>query len=305
MALVGLFPLAGFWSKDEILADAWADRQWVFWIALTGVFLTALYVGRMLILTFAGEYRGGEPSAHGAAPADEHHGPKTPHESPALILIPLVILAVLAAIAGFANINDDFTTLIDGWLPRETEELATHGDFKMWIALASTGAGLGGLLTAWLVYQVQVLKSEKIAAFLQPLPEILENKYYLDALYENAIKGPPSRRRRLCGVALGPLCGGRCRQRRWQTDTLDRGARAPGPGRTGPTLRDGSGPGCRRRHRRTAGGEPVMLSFIIFFPIAGAVLITAAGTGEQWRSGWPRWLRQSLACVAALFVPQP
>jgi NADH-quinone oxidoreductase subunit L len=187
MALVGLFPLAGFWSKDEILADAWADRQWVFWIALTGVFLTALYVGRMLILTFAGEYRGGEPSSHGDAPADARHGPATPHESPALILIPLVILAVLAAIAGFANINDDFTTLIDGWLPRETEELATHGDFKMWIALASTGAGLGGLLTAWLVYQVQVLKSEKIAAFLQPLPEILENKYYLDALYENAI----------------------------------------------------------------------------------------------------------------------
>ena len=89
--------------------------------------------------------------------------------------------------AGFANINDDFATLLDGWLPHETEELVTHGEFKIWIALASTGAGVAGLLTAWLVYQVQALKSEKIAAFLQPLPEILENKYYLDVFYENIL----------------------------------------------------------------------------------------------------------------------
>ncbi len=196
LSLVGLFPLAGFWSKDEILADAWADRQWVFWIALPGVFLTALYVGRMMILTFAGEYKGGEPVSHGApAPGQVGNLPPgvtggeagTPHESPPVMLLPLVVLAVLAAVAGFANIGDDFTTLLSGWLPEETEELATEGDFKMWIALASTGAGIAGLLTAWLVYQVQVVKSEKIAAFLQPLPEILENKYYLDALYENVI----------------------------------------------------------------------------------------------------------------------
>ncbi len=198
MALVGLFPLAGFWSKDEILADAWADRPWVFWIALAGVFLTALYVGRMLILTFGGEYRGGEAVSHGGAHAapDEsaeehaptaHYEPSAPHESPPVMLLPLVVLAVLAAVAGFANIGDDITTLLSGWLPRQTEELATEGDFKMWIALASTAAGLGGLFVAWLIYQVQVLKSEKIAAFLQPLPEILENKYYLDTLYEDVL----------------------------------------------------------------------------------------------------------------------
>lgn len=187
MALVGLFPFAGFWSKDEILADAWEDRPWVFWVALVGVFLTATYVGRMLILTFAGEYRGGEPSAHGAAPADSHHGPSEPHESPPVMLWPLIALAVLAAVAGFANLGDDFTTLIDGWLPHDTEELVTHGGFKLWIALASTAAGLAGLGAAWLIYQVQAVKSERIAAFLQPLPEILENKYYLDALYEDAV----------------------------------------------------------------------------------------------------------------------
>jgi len=201
MALVGFFPLAGFWSKDEILADAWADRPWVFWIALAGVFVTALYVGRMIILTFFGEYKGGEPITHGGAhgaagePAQEHpptahHQPSTPHESPPVMLFPLAVLALLAAVAGFANLGDDMTHLISGWLPQETEELATEGDFKMWIALASTGAGIAGLAVAWLIYQVQVLKSEKIAAFLQPLPEILENKYYLDTLYEDVlIKG--------------------------------------------------------------------------------------------------------------------
>src|SRR3989304_846451 len=57
LALVGVFPLAGFWSKDEILADAWADRPWVFWVALAGVFLTALYVGRMLFISFVVDYK--------------------------------------------------------------------------------------------------------------------------------------------------------------------------------------------------------------------------------------------------------
>jgi NADH:ubiquinone oxidoreductase subunit 5 (subunit L)/multisubunit Na+/H+ antiporter MnhA subunit len=65
LALVGVFPFAGFWSKDEILADAWEDKPWVAIVGMVGVFLTAFYVGRMLIMTFGGEYKGGEPSEHG------------------------------------------------------------------------------------------------------------------------------------------------------------------------------------------------------------------------------------------------
>ena len=74
-----------------------------------------------------------------------------------------------------------------GWLPSETEELVTQSEFKMWIALASTGAGVAGLAVAWLVYSVGVLNPKRVRAFLEPLPEILENKYYLDALYEGVI----------------------------------------------------------------------------------------------------------------------
>jgi NADH-quinone oxidoreductase subunit L len=182
MALVGLFPLAGFWSKDEILADAWEDRPWVFFVALSGVFLTALYVGRMLFMTFGGEYRGGESSEHDG---DSVHA--KPHESPPIMLAPLVVLAVLAAVAGFANINDDIGILIEGWIPEETESLVTHGGFKLWIALASTGAGVAGLATAWLVYGAKVVDSGRVRRALEPLPEILENKYYLDFLYEDLV----------------------------------------------------------------------------------------------------------------------
>jgi len=182
MALVGVFPLAGFWSKDEILADAWEDRPWVFWVALTGVFLTALYVGRMLFMTFGGEYKGGEEAEHG-----EQNAHSKPHESPWIMLAPLVVLAVLAAIAGFANIDDGFGTLIEGWLPKESEELVTHGGFKLWIAVASTAAGIAGLGVAWLVYGLRVVRSEQIRHIAEPLPEILENKYYLDWLYEELL----------------------------------------------------------------------------------------------------------------------
>jgi NADH-quinone oxidoreductase subunit L len=181
LSLIGVFPLAGFWSKDEILADAWEDKPWVFAVAMTAVFLTALYVGRMLILTFAGEYRGGEPAEHG----DDHGHTGEPHESPLLMTFPLLVLAGMAIVAGFLNLDDWLGNIIEGWLPPETEELVTKSDFSLWIALSSVGLGFAGLATAWAVYYVRVLDSEKIRAFLQPLPEILENRYYLDALYQN------------------------------------------------------------------------------------------------------------------------
>lgn len=187
MALVGVFPLAGFWSKDEILADAWEERQWVFWVALTGVFLTALYVGRMLILTFFGEYKGGEQPEHGADAHESHTEHSTPHESPMVMVAPLVILAVLAAVAGFANLDDDMKVLFEGWLSEHTHELVAESSFEFWIAAVSTAAALAGLAVAYLVYQVKVFSAEKIRAFLQPLPEILEYKYYLDILYEDVI----------------------------------------------------------------------------------------------------------------------
>ncbi|MEK7247207.1 MAG: NADH-quinone oxidoreductase subunit L [Chloroflexota bacterium] len=181
MSLVGIAPLAGFWSKDEILADAWDDKKWVFVIAMAGVYLTALYVGRMLIMTFWGEYRGGETSEH-----DAHGGGHgEPHESPPLMTLPLIILAVMVIGAGAFQLNDWLGGIIEGWVPEHTEEQLNQGGFKMWIALSSMALGFAGLGTAWLVYHVKVFDSAKIGAFLEPLPEILDKKYYLDTLYQD------------------------------------------------------------------------------------------------------------------------
>jgi NADH-quinone oxidoreductase subunit L len=181
LALVGVFPLSGFWSKDEILADAWEERQWVFWVALAGVFLTALYVGRMLVLTFGGRYQGGEPSGH-----DDAHS-AAPHESPLTMTLPLVVLAVMAALAGFVVIDDAIATLLEGWLPHEAEELAAHSGFQPWIAVSSVATGLAGLAVAWSVYGLRLIEPERVRKALQPLHDLLENKYYLDTLYEQII----------------------------------------------------------------------------------------------------------------------
>jgi NADH-quinone oxidoreductase subunit L len=190
LALVGLFPLAGFWSKDELLAVAWDQRPPVFWALLVGVFLTALYVGRMLFLTFGGHYRGGEARGHG-------HAPSHPHESPPVMLLPMLLLAGLAVAAGFTNLGHGVEHLLMGALPAEAEGLAAEPHFRFGIAAASVAVGLAGLAIAWAVYGLQAVKAENIASALAPLHRLLERKYYLDDLYEGLITG----RLVLAGVA--------------------------------------------------------------------------------------------------------
>ena len=192
LALVGVFPLAGFWSKDEILAAAWQERPVIFWVALIGVFLTALYVGRMLFLTFGGEYRGGEASGHG-----EHAA--RPHESPWVMVLPMVVLALLAAGAGFVNVREGLSHFLEGALPPQAAELRAEGGFQFGIAAGSVALGLAGLFVAWLVYSAKVVSAASIRGALQPLHTLLERKYYLDWLYEEVLV----QRGILRGVARG------------------------------------------------------------------------------------------------------
>jgi NADH-quinone oxidoreductase subunit L len=74
--------------------------------------------------------------------------------------------------------------MLTGWLPHETEELITESDFSWWIAIVSTAAGLAGLGVAWAIYSARMFSSESIRAAIRPFPQLLENKYYLDYLYE-------------------------------------------------------------------------------------------------------------------------
>jgi NADH-quinone oxidoreductase subunit L len=184
LSLAGIYPLAGFWSKDEILGHAWQDQKALFCIAFITVFLTALYIARVIFLTFGGEYKGGEQpaEAHGASA----HGSE-PHESPWVMALPLAVLAVPAVASGFANISGGVAHLLEGALPEGVE--VHEVSFSYGMAVSSTAAAVAGLFLAWLFYGVKVFSAEKVRRALAPLHTLVSNKYYMDYLYERVIVG--------------------------------------------------------------------------------------------------------------------
>ena len=108
LSLAGIWPLAGFWSKDEILATAFeANSLLLFVLAMITVFMTAFYMFRAVFLTFHGEYKGG-----GARRDTAHDHTAIPHESPWVMVVPLVILAVLAIISGWWNVTGGFNAFL-------------------------------------------------------------------------------------------------------------------------------------------------------------------------------------------------
>ena len=98
LSIAGIWPLAGFWSKDEILASSLANQPILFYLAMLTVFMTAFYMFRVVFLTFGGEYRGGGSEAHSGKP----------HESPSVMVIPMAILAILAVVYGWLNVTGGF-----------------------------------------------------------------------------------------------------------------------------------------------------------------------------------------------------
>ncbi|MDO8611551.1 MAG: hypothetical protein Q7R32_01860, partial [Dehalococcoidia bacterium] len=110
-----------------------------------------------------------------------------PAESPWVMLAPLVVLAVLAATAGFVNIGGGLGDVLEGWLPERTHELVAQGDFQIWISIVSVAVGLAGLALAWAIYSRQIVRSESIRNALAPLPALLDRKYFLDDLYETVL----------------------------------------------------------------------------------------------------------------------
>src|SRR5450631_721437 len=111
LAIGGIPPLAGFWSKDEILAAAYHYAPWMYWVGVITAGLTAFYVFRAWFMTFFGEYRGeaesgphGHGDEHSRAGAAASHGHGGIHESPRVMLIPLIILAVLSVVGGWVGV---------------------------------------------------------------------------------------------------------------------------------------------------------------------------------------------------------
>jgi NADH-quinone oxidoreductase subunit L len=214
LALAGIFPLAGFWSKDEILANAGHNNyKWFLAIGLVGAFLTAAYMTRCIYLTFFGEYRGAHGS-HAIPHVDEaEHSPAdtpeaieadvhahTPHESNNLITVPLWILSFFAVFAGFLNFPhfSKFEQWFDPRFPAEfhdIEPILHPAAFNAILATFSVLVAFTAGAIVWAYYEGKLPQrlSERYT-FFGAGKRFLLNKYYLDYLYENvivaSIKGP-------------------------------------------------------------------------------------------------------------------
>jgi NADH-quinone oxidoreductase subunit L len=184
LSLAGVFPLAGFWSKDEVLLDAWLHNRFLFAIGVIVAFMTALYMFRAIFMTFFGEYKGGEPSAHATDHEEDVHE-SGPHESPLPMWAPLAILAVPAVVIGWVNLGGGFSHLVEGALPEALRH--GHADPEAVVLVSSTVAALLGIGAAAAIYFARTPAPEMLRSRLGPLPSIVENKYYMDVIAEDFI----------------------------------------------------------------------------------------------------------------------
>ncbi|MFQ5947369.1 MAG: NADH-quinone oxidoreductase subunit L [Acidimicrobiia bacterium] len=184
VALAGVFPLAGFFSKDEILAAFNREGYTaVLVIGLAGALVTAFYMGRAVFLTFFGEYRG--------------HA--EPHESERVMTIPLWALAGLSVGAGLVNFPGVFTGFTDWVATRVNQASDFHPEaLEVPIVLVGTAAAVAGILASYFLFcrgaETQRARDRFRIPLLYPL---LEHKYFLDDVYlgglVNPVKGPIAR----------------------------------------------------------------------------------------------------------------
>jgi NADH-quinone oxidoreductase subunit L len=164
VAIAGVPPFSGFFSKDAILAAAYHHAPWMYWIGVFTAFMTAFYVFRALFMCFFGEYRG------------HHH----PHESPFVMWGPLAILAVLSLGGGFINI------------PKFLEPIfplvAEGGD--EWLMYVSVAAGVGGILLAYVFYVLAPSLADSVANSFRGLYTLIYNKYFVDEFYDETVVRP-------------------------------------------------------------------------------------------------------------------
>jgi NADH-quinone oxidoreductase subunit L len=192
LALAGIVPLAGFWSKDEILTKASEINPTIVWILIAAAFLTAFYMGRQVFMVFFGKSRS-EPAIHA-------------NESPAIMTIPLLILALLSATGGFINFPTfhTFTTWLEHTFTAGVEG-AAGGEviaetFNFSIAILSTIVAVSAITLAWYFYIRRVKDLEglplnkraddPLRPILGPVFTLLENKYWVDEFYGYIVVKP-------------------------------------------------------------------------------------------------------------------
>jgi NADH-quinone oxidoreductase subunit L len=188
LALAGIFPFAGFWSKDEILLDAVRKFPAIYILLTIAAFLTAFYMGRQIWMVFYGKPR------HAAA---EHA-----QESPKVMTVPLMVLAALSLLGGLLNFPgiNTLTNWLDHTIQAVESEVAlpawlavSWGGFNPWTALISLGLALLAIYISWLIYGRKPLENGQKDPLKQPLGFIftaLERKWYVDEIYAALILNP-------------------------------------------------------------------------------------------------------------------
>jgi len=223
LALIGTPLFSGFYSKDSIIeavtASALPAAGFASFAVLAGVFVTAFYSFRVYFLVFHGKERYDQnPDAHGH---DDHHDDDhqhghagTPHESPAVVTLPLVLLAIPSVIIGFFSIDtmlfgDFFGSAIVVDETKHGAMAALRELFESPIGMAIHGLqtapfwlALSGVLAAYYMYMVNPAVPAAFARTLKPIMTILENKYYLDWFNENVLA------RSARGIGVGLWKGG-------------------------------------------------------------------------------------------------
>jgi NADH-quinone oxidoreductase subunit L len=164
IAISGVPPFSGFFSKDAILVAAYEYAPWMYWVGVITAGMTAFYVFRAVFMTFFGTYRG------------HHH----PHESPPVMTIPLVALALLSVGGGFINIPK--------WLEPIFPIAEKPENFTL--VAVSVAAGLIGIALAWFLYILRPGSADSLSASFEGLYKLIYNKYFVDEIYDAAVVQP-------------------------------------------------------------------------------------------------------------------
>ena len=186
LSITGIPFFAGFFSKDEILWRAYLAGdlgRFLWFLGTAAALLTAFYSWRLIFLTFHGKFRG--------TAEQEHHL----HESPKVITVPLMILAVGAVAAGWVGIPPLFLEhgdRIGEFLAPVLGHPQGHGTHaqEAFVMSASIAVAVGGLLVAFIMYMKKTELPDKIASAFQPVYKLLFNKYWIDELYSRTLVQP-------------------------------------------------------------------------------------------------------------------
>ena len=178
LANAGIFPLAGFWSKDQILHAAIASGHiWLWALGAAGAFGTAFYMFRLYFLIFEGPSR------------VDHHVAHHVHESPKVMVVPLAILGfftVVAGLFGYSVEHSPYYTFVAPVFHAAEEAAGHHGPSEVTMAVVSVAIAVAGILLAYLMYLHRPGLADRLAARWRGLYTLLLNKYWVDELY-NAV----------------------------------------------------------------------------------------------------------------------